>query len=134
MRVYKVVRKVEGRLVSAVASAAGPGVKVIYKIGGWVSAPRWLRREGYHILAFHSIEDAKEWIEGMHPVLADGLEIWEARGEGIINPRKRAIPIWFLKVGLMDERYGFEWPIGTVMCKRVKLIKKVWPGEENESL
>jgi len=48
--VYKVARTGRtGKLYSCVAKQLA---QIEYKIGKWAKAPRWLAREGYHVLVF----------------------------------------------------------------------------------
>lgn len=116
MKVYKVVRRREnGELVSVWAYGKA---EVKYKPGKWVQAPRWLRRLGYHLLVFNEFKTAKSWCNG------PGTEIWEAEADKFMP-----IPI-MLDVIALSRKQVIEvnktFPRGTVMVRKLKLLRKVY--------
>ena len=126
MKVYKVVRRERKGLVSVFA---GGKANVRYKPQEWVKAPEWLRERGYDILAFMRISDAKRWVRGIRKVFGDKLEIWEAEADTLRTPPK-ILDFTLLGQGIMSD-WNSYWPSGTVMCRKIKLLRRVWPEVES---
>ena len=135
MRVYKVVKRREGRLFSAVVEGRA---EVEYKKGVWTTPPRWLEEKGYLLTAFRSLEQAIKFYHvnqfslfkrlGQSPP-PGSLEIWEAEvGEGEWKVVQLPQLDFFLlgkgKISIWGEEN--EWPPGTIMAKRIRLLKKVY--------
>jgi len=120
MKVYRAVwRDPMGRLISA--SAEGKAL-IIYRPGEWVEAPMWLQERGYHILAFRTKKDAKNYI----PKWAV-YEIWEAEAPQIIQDLPPELDKKALSKGFfIQSRNLGGWPRGTVMVPKIKLVKKVY--------
>ena len=119
MRVYKVVLNKGGRLVSSLARGKA---QVEYRPGKWSKAPRWLQMEGYHLLVFDNKEDALIYL-----LDTPGGECWEAEGEEEV-PLPYSYLLVDLEKGWPKEDWrgkGWEWPRGTKMFKRVRLIRRV---------
>ena len=138
MRAYKIVKNVNGKLFSW--NFNGWGI-VQYTPGEWVKTLQLSRKYGYHLTVFETLEDAKIWGVDLPPSF---YEIWECE----IKPAPQILPplidnlhsgalIYFAKMmykirrkfcGNSPEQLG--WPKGTLMAKKVKLIRKVWPKDK----
>lgn len=106
--------------------------QVKYTPKKWAEAPKWLKEKGYHVLAFNTRRDAKVWIDGLQMVFPYcALEIWEAEADAVREP-KEMLDFTLLPQGIA-VRWDHEWPLGTVMCRRIKLLKKVWPNAKGNN-
>jgi hypothetical protein len=124
MTVYKLVF-VSGRHLESYAALAGARVR--YRVGRWVTARKPLAERGYHLLVFDSIENLQDFMK-MYQLDDTLVHGYLAQADGIIaNPPPPAL---FYKVS--KDKYdilptpGAEWPKGTLMAKRVKLIKRIF--------
>ena len=128
MIVYKVVRRaspLKEEIVwkSAVMTRAGC---VEYVLGEWAQAPDWLREFGYHLLAFRTLSDARGFATVENEPLA---------GHCIFKSEAEVMPIYPapMNVWNIDAKGGFlkrdlstnDWPPGTVMCRRIKLLEEI---------
>lgn len=122
MRIWKVVSKRENNLYSY---AARNKALVQYKIGKWVQAPKWLKEKGYYLTAFITYEQAFNFI----PSRATRLAIYRAKAKGIIKELPHIYSVNYLSsMGGFGEFVHPEdrvWPLGTIMCKKIKLIKEI---------
>jgi len=119
-KVYKVVERLsDGKLVSPVAYGAA---EVIYVPGKWVQAPEWLQKLGYHLTAFINYMDACTFAENLWQ--ARFLEIWLAEAKGILERLPPTKDLASLAYGGLEGE-GVGWPKGTIMCKALKLLRKV---------
>lgn len=124
MKVYKVVRKYKGQYYSC--GARGKAV-VRYQIGEWAEAPKWLADKGYHLTAFYHYIYAKSFIASNFRLPQPYL--FEAEAEDIIRGQ---IPEFAFTSDLRNgkiltsrmSRY-VDWPLDTIMAKRIKLIMEV---------
>lgn len=119
MRVWKVVRKDGGQLVSAVAYGS---LEVSYG-SEWAEAPVG------GLLAFRNPKSAKDFLR---EVEYEGYEyeIWEAEGRRRIRlapdssddpgDLETAAAFWSSNA----PRWKWAWPKGTVAFKRMRLVKK----------
>ena len=115
-RFYKVVKREGKKYTSAYADGKA---KVKYIPGKWISAPRWLRRRGYHLTVFGSLKDAVFF--KMNSV---DHEIWEAEVEGRIYDLPPCRSLDAIREGKLGERTT-QWLLGTEMVRKIKLVKKV---------
>jgi hypothetical protein len=95
---------------------------VRYYTNKYVSAPKWLRDKNYNLLVFTSKEDAEVFIhtEGM-----GFTRIYSCRIIGIQTKLPFRCDIGELSSGKIVKAYLPEFPPGTVMAKKVKLIQEV---------
>jgi len=123
---YKVVRVSQnGDLLS---SSARKRASKKYKIGKWVTAPRWLARKGYHLLYFTTLEEAARFVRYFELILDDiSIKIFKCEVKGI----KEELPPFcspdFLAEGKLlsiGDSYG-PWPKGTRMAEKIKLTEEV---------
>ena len=125
MKVYKFVLPSHNYYVSAVVDGKA---EVKYFPGRWAKAPFWLRRRGYHLTAFKDLKSAREWAvtECGAPVLNLHAELWEAEAKGVIDKLPPVCLLWKLSQGIIKQGGNFGcWPKGTIMVKRLRLIKPI---------
>ena len=108
--VYKCV-DILGDDISSMKATGKAEVK--YRIGEFVEAPEWLAEQGYHLLVFDNIYDARN-------MLCDIFKA-EAEEEMPLPPRLFSNE---LENGLI-EACTLPWPRGTKMYKRVKLLEQI---------
>ena len=121
MQVYKVVERLDdGTLVSVVAYGRA---RVVYTPNEWTAAPDWLRRYGYHLTAFTNYDDAYRFAKKV--ISVKPMEIWLAEAKGVIDDLPPMLFSLRLAAGIMDKSVYWTWPLGTVMCKALKLVKKL---------
>ena len=125
MKAYKVIarKKRTGYKTRVLYSAIvynKAGIR--YKKLGWNVAPKWLAEMGYHLLAFRTIEDAVKF--GLDEGLVS-VDIWEVELMGIIKKMPPKLDIGQICYGNKKAVPFGDWPEGTIMAKKVKLIKKV---------
>lgn len=115
---YKVVAKNNsGKYTSAIVFK---NAEVVYQIGEWVNAPLWLRKRGYHLLAFDDEIRAKEF-----RFYNTGLVVFRAEYE---NKIIELPPLCFVHVVSQEKcllEKDFPWPRGTIMVEKIKLLEEV---------
>jgi len=110
---YKVLRKGSLRSIYAPYPAS-----VYYEPGRWVEASIWLARRGYHLMVFKTLEDARLFrSSGLHV-------IWLCEVEGVETGLPEICCMLGLYNGQLEPVGGF-WPEGTIMARKVKLVKIV---------
>jgi hypothetical protein len=105
--------------------------EVCYKVGQYVEAPAWLANQGYYLLVFGKLDDAKIYYkalkENKHYLLAS-FEIWEAQAQGIVDPGQTlGGDLDKLEQGILIPDGYLLRNVGTLFAKRVKLVKRVHP-------
>jgi len=131
MIVYKVVKKKMTGLYSCIATGKS---RVRYRLKKWITSPGI--DEGYGLLAFRTLRYAERF--QLFNYCLGNLKIYKAEAEGkIINIPSKIIKstsavVWdnkFDPISLIkkEELYSQEsiWPIGTVMLKKIKLLKRM---------
>jgi hypothetical protein len=116
MRAYKVVRDDGKKYKPAICMARVP-----YEIGKWTVPPEEADDEGYGLLVFSTLKDAKAFILGSFPGYRK-IFLCEVRGVyKNLPPRRFAYTSspWLEGVGLGS------WPLGTLMVSAVKLLEEV---------
>jgi hypothetical protein len=106
--VYKVVRKIMGRLMSCRACNFCEGIE--YKIGEYVSATPENIKANNLLAAFTSYDDALKFTENTG--IGEDI-IYKALAKGVSN----VLPVWHV-------------PEGTVMCREIKLVEEVKKKEK----
>lgn len=116
---YKVVRD---KLQSAFIDGKW---QVRYKLNEWVSAPLLLADRGYGLTVFKSQADARYFIHlerGEKRLFACRIQTpMELSSFHIVLIVNGDLPPY------SDPPYRKSWPPGTVMCKKVKLVKEITP-------
>lgn len=132
MKLWKVFSMKNGNLISARAPKVA---SVIYPAGEWTEAPEWLRKRGYHLLAFTSKEQAElfSWVtnSGLSGLVISEYDtdiIREVEAEGVYKPNRPLCDlrrVRFLSGKYIDiKSLKMSWPEGTRFCKRIKVITK----------
>ena len=111
MIVWKVVNK------DNTSVAVDKIAEVLYKIGISVKAPKWLAKEGFHLFAFKTLKDAKDF-------MCYKDEIYKAEAKKTTQKLPLFLDYFILGQGKMRKRYC-DFPQGTVMCKEITLLEKV---------
>jgi len=119
MVAYKVVRPRNGKLCSAMISAHLGEPEVEYKVNEFVMAPKRMREHNLHLLVFGELKHAKKFTR-----MARIFEIWEVEVDELLSPPKE-VPEEFSKEFNEENKVHWDWPIGTFMAKKVKLVKKL---------
>jgi len=116
--VYKIVVRYKDWLDSAIVKNKA---NVSYSPGKWVEAPLWLQKKGYHLTAFKDFKSAIEWLFTLN---IPSAELWEAEASEIITQLPPMLQVSSLEEGIIKEVVG-SWPKGTVMAKKLRLIRKL---------
>ena len=118
--IYKAVLR--NRLSQLVSVSAYGKAEVEYHIDEWVSAPSWLARKGYYLLAFNAKAQAYRFCS----TWADSAEVYVAEAEGEILPLPIQLYPSTVASGSANKKYNWgEWPTGTRMFERIKLLTRV---------
>ena len=133
MKCYKFVKREKNKLLSIFSHGK---FQVRYKKGRYATAPSYLKKVNYHLLAFRTINDALDFaticLPGMNTLLfeAEGQERvflplylslnWSRRRE---FPNFQSYFNWVRTVSTV-----MSWPHNTLMFKKIKLIKEVEYG------
>lgn len=113
MIVYKVVHRYKTNILTSYAAEGQSEVK--YEPGEFAKAPEWLAEKGYHLLVFDHLDAALDF--------SPKAEVWRAEAEEEMELPKR---LTFASLfGGFIKTYEDNWPKGTHMYKRVKLLEKV---------
>lgn len=125
MKAYKVIARTKDlkrQKYIMYSAVVRDKARVRYKKLGWNVAPKWLAQNGYHLVAFRTIEDAVKF--GLDEDLVS-VDIWEVELMGIIKKMPPKLDIHQICRGNKEAVPFGDWPEGTIMAKKVKLIKKV---------
>lgn len=96
--------------------------RVKYIIGEWVEAPTAFAEKGYHLTYFSELERAQK--EG----LGCPRKIWECEVDGVLSklpPMVYSFDVENIPYGKGYTKNPNGWPSGTMMAKRIRLIKEV---------
>ena len=97
---------------------------IIYEIGEYVKAPGFLSKRGYHPLAFTNKKAAKAF---QKTAMMDKSKLWQADGEDRVKPLPKMLQWGLLGAGYFDDAW-VDWPKGTAMFEKIKLLKEVEYG------
>ena len=115
MKCYKVLTKnLKSNVVMNQAS-------VQYKVGKHVKAPAYLSKAKYHLLAFSSLEAARDFYE-------EGDRIFLSEGKNQIKNPPLRYYYWEVATPAQFQRSdppGLDWAPDTVMFKEIKLLKEI---------
>jgi len=128
--VYKVCR-IEGEKIKSMVMEETTSIKdtasITYVVDKWIEAPQWLRDNGYHITAFDSLPSAEKFITSLYSVVPSQYKIYECYALGYIG--KESLPKYCYPYSVMQGKLkvspAVHWPQGTVMVKKIKLVKEV---------
>lgn len=101
----------------------------MYPLNEWVEPCKVSRQKKYGLLAFRTIEDARDFY---HAYISNGEgvhKIFKAHAKGLKS--REVLPImlrpWRIIFGDWSQSSMNGWPRGTVMCDSIKLIEEVKP-------
>ena len=97
--------------------------RVVYTPNEWVAAPDWLRKHNYHLTAFTKYDDA--YVFAKKVINVKPFEIWLAEAKEVLEKLPPSRYMLLLAQGKLGEYTWDSWPKGTVMCKALKLVKKL---------
>jgi hypothetical protein len=117
---YKVTIDFDGRQDSC--SAYGGKANVRYQINSWSEAPAWLSEKGYGLFVFDSLKKAQKFSKYLS---LTGLKIWECEIEGKFPSLPVPLSRSYLECGYLLPVAGSKFPKGTVMVKKIKLLKLI---------
>lgn|GEM_PF-2843074 len=126
---YKLTTELDGKQYSFFVSGTNAGIE--YKINEWVKAPKWLAEKGYHLFVFNNLKNVKRFVEGFGFNKTTRLcynkttRLWLCEIEDKFDTLPYYISTWNLLVGSTMPNIDCTFPKGTVMAKKVKLIKQV---------
>jgi hypothetical protein len=94
---------------------------VQYKVWEFVTAPDWLASQGYHLLVFDNIKDAKHNFCHLNDIL------WKCEVKDIQEGLPACHYVHEINNGFLSKSNTktIMWPAGTIMVKAVKLIKEI---------
>ena len=111
------------------STAAGGKAWVEYSTDHFVEAPPYLAHHGYHLLCFTDYEHAFKFFTS-----DSNQQIWLCETEDEINYLPSLISLYvvvdpirldrYIRRGLSYRHHTF-WPVGTLMAKRIKLIRRI---------
>jgi len=123
---YKVTTYIEGKERSLAVYNTKAEVK--YEVGEWTEAPQWLAGNGYHLLVFNTLRNAKKFLRGYMYTICPHIWRCEVKEKFFIMPFQLTGDS--LEQGFIAPLPGCKFPEGSVMVKKVKLIDLVsWSGE-----
>lgn len=122
MKYYKVVNNKNGKLLSAVLSKLDSLFTVEYKLNEWVYPLTG------KLFAFNSLEYAKEFFKNEKST--ENISLYEAEVENPIEREIVTIPddahiLMFWGDCCREAATQVFSPLGTVLCDKIKLIKKI---------
>jgi len=116
-RYYKITTEIAGEQVSYFVY--GTPAEVKYPVGEWAEAPKWLAKKKYGLFVFDGLKNAREFSK-----LCASPCLWRCEVDGIFDRLPLSLSMHGLNAGKVIKLY----PKGTVMVKRVKLIRQVKSG------
>ena len=123
---YKVVLLYEGSGLYSVNIL--DRLVVRYEIGEWTEAPPHARKMGYHLLAFRTLSEACAFRD----FFGSSCPIYECEGLYPVEPLPPSLKGEELRRLMKGEVFEPKtktkegsWPEGTVMFKKIKLVRQV---------
>ena len=110
-------------------------LEVVYSTEEYAEAPDFAAKYGHHLTFFDTEKNAREFLEKPYP----NDELWEIEAEGIIDKLPPRFCVALFNTVSELEKYmrkkrpadWANWPPGTLMAKRIKLVRRIWPPEED---
>ena len=125
MKAYKVVligrRGWKNGPVLMSACARGEAM-VYYARGQWSEAPDWLWEGGYGLCCFETEEQAKKFFNS---IPFNYKELWEVEAEEVLTEIPPAMDLIALERKKIQGPIENGWAEGTIMARRVKLIRQI---------
>lgn len=121
MKAYKVFHKCLNKELCSLFTFNK--AEVYYKKDCLNTAPKWLAEKGYHPVAFKTLKDVelacRDW------KLVWDYEIWEVELKGVVKKLPVALSYINISRGFIDLNNTNYWTKGTVMGKKVRLVRRV---------
>jgi len=116
---YKVTTEINNRQLSYATFHGEAEVK--YQKNLWVEAPIWLAEKGYHLFVFNNMENAKKFVGDP----SSSTCIWECEVKGKFKHLPIRLSRPYLDYGELLALPYDKFPKGTIMVKKVKLLKLI---------
>jgi len=119
----KIVYNKNGNLISAIVRDKPC---VTYSTKKYVKAPEWCSKYGYYLTVFKSWEVFRKSYLNFFSIfeLPDNYEVWKVSVKGKVK-----LPPFLVCDYLEEGRFVLnktkDWPVGTEMFKKVKLIERI---------
>lgn len=124
---YKVVREHRGKLYSSVIKKRVNGVLCrSYGIGNWTHPTKRAIERGYGLLCFDDFINAVDFASNANSYLDGKMMVFECK----IGMKMKKSIRWVILSSLNSRvlrknNWGGNWPTGTVMTDKIKLIKRI---------
>ncbi len=127
-RYYKITTEIAGEQVSFVVFNSK--AEAHYQVGKWIEAPVWLAKEGYGLFVFDGLKNVREYArkEGWH----SWVRAWRCEIDGRYRKLPANLSMVGLKYGVLIPVEVSDYPKGTVMVRRVKLVRQIHIPEETK--
>ena len=125
MSYYKIIGK-DGK-----SSQTKGNAKIGYSTEHWTEAPEWLSNKGYYPTIFSNLENAQDFQAG-YAYQAD--QIWEVEAEMVMTSLPPICSLESLKEGNLIQQKYWTWPKGTLMAKKVRLVRIIENNEKPKCL
>lgn len=96
-----------------------------YSTDKWTEASPSMLKPGYGLCVFSSHKCATDFRDEHFWMARNCIEVWEAEVEDTFDPPDRQLNLSPGAWGTFTTSGGLSFPMGTMMCKRAKLIEKV---------
>ena len=120
----KVVRRIGKAEFGSIALPTSHPGAVKYEVGKWSLAPQHRQEKGYHLLVFDDLLLANRFVEDQFPEGSSVVFYCEVREIIKELPLMQGI-FSYPSLGFHDMTAYFTWPKGTIMVKKVKLVKEI---------
>ena len=111
-------------------------LEVTYSTKEYAEAPDLAAKHGYFLTFFDTEEHARSFLESPYPC----EELWEVDAQdimrefppqvmGIAHVAPQRISAFLENEKKISPPYS-NWPPGTLMAKRIKLVRRLWPPED----
>lgn len=124
---YKVTIDFDGRQCSCFTY--GGKASVSYYENFWSEPPTWLSEKGYGLFVFDSLKNARKFYKKF---ICPDHKIWECEIEDKFASLPLPLYRDYLDCGYISPDPYAEFPEGTVMAKKVKLIRQIQMAEEKQ--
>jgi len=117
---YKVTIDFDGRQCSC--STYGGKASVKYYEHSWSEPPTWLSEKGYGLFVFDNLKNARKFIKYFSQ---PDFKLWQCEVEGKFSSLPVPLSRSYLDCGYLLPVAHAKFPEGTVMVKKVKLLKLI---------
>lgn len=128
-RYYKITTEIAGGQVSFIIFNSKAEVQ--YQIGEWAEAPDWLAKKGYGLFVFDSLKNAMDFLGKLGD--PSRSKMWRCEIEGRYEKLPPNLTLDGINRGVLVPAEFKDFPKGTVMAKRVKLIRQIKTKKERKN-